>query len=461
MNETLTLSERDQMRIRTLNRFLEGSLSGREAAEQLGVGVRQLRRLVAGYRVGGAAAIPHRNRGRSPAHTTPDAVRARVVALSQTTYTGTNDSHFRELLAEREGIALSLSTVQRIRRAAQEASPRQRRPAQHRQRRERRVQEGSLLQIDGSPHAWLEERGPRLTLLAAIDDATGTIAGAVWRLQEESEGYLALLEQIVTHHGCPAAVYHDRSSIFVHHDHERETIAEQLAGERETRQVARAFRQLGIASITAHSPQAKGRVERLFNTLQDRLVVALRLATATTQAEASVVLAAYLPRFNAQFGVPAADAGRAYHPVPTGVALRQVCCRIERRVVANDDTISFAGERLQLLPGTGRPSYVRATIEIRRHLDGTRSLWHDGREVAWQPASADPRVQRATAGVGNRARPSAAPVAVFNLDADQRAGLAPAPPPLVPTPCKPPRKRSTWNGRFDPPTADIITDQRG
>jgi len=149
-----------------------------------------------------------------------------------------------------------------------------------------------LLQLDGSPHASLEGRGPRLTLLAAIDDATGTIAGAVWRAQEDSLGSLALLAQIVTEHGCPEAVDHDRSGIFVPHDHERETVAEQLTGEREPRQVGRAFAALGIASIPAHSPQAKGRIERLFTTVQDRLVVERRLAGAHTHAEAAAVLAA-------------------------------------------------------------------------------------------------------------------------------------------------------------------------
>lgn len=448
MNETLTLTDRDQQRLRTVNHVLEGTLTGQEAADVLGVGVRQLRRVVARYRCEGAAAIPHHNRGRAPGHTIPAHVRDQIVTLSQTTYAGANDSHLRDLLAEREGIDLSLSTIQRIRRAADETSPRQRRPAQHRQRRERRAQEGMLLQIDGSPHAWLEDRGPRLTLLAAIDDATGTIAGAVWRAQEDSDGYLALLEQLVTQHGCPEAVYHDRSGIFVHHAHERETVAEQLAGERDPRQVARAFRQLGIASIIAHSPQAKGRVERLFNTLQDRLVVELRLAQATTHAEADAVLAAYLPRFNARFGVPAATPGRAYHPIPAGVVLRQVCCRIERRVVANDDTVSFAGDWLQLLPGTGRASYVKATVEIRQHLDGTQSLWHEERELAWRPAPSDPRAQRPTRAPGRR-EPSSVPTpTTFNFDAEERATLAPAPTPPDTTPTPPPKKRSTWNGPF-------------
>jgi len=420
----------DQIRVMTLNRVLDGALTGVDAAEQLGVSVRQVRRLLAAYRAEGAAAIPHGNRGRPPAHAVAAAVRERVAVLSRTTYAGTNDSHFRDLLAEREGIALSLSTVRRIRRTAGEPSPRQRRPPAHRQRRERRPQAGMLLQFDGSPHAWLEDRGPWLTLLAAIDDATGSIAGAVWREREDSLGYLALLEQIVTTHGRPEAVYHDRSGIFVHHAHDRETLGEQLAGEREPRQVERAFAELGIAAITAHSPQAKGRVERLFNTLQDRLVAELRLAGAATQAEAAAVLVDYLPRFNAAFAVPAARAGSAYRPLAAGPDLRRVCCLKERRVVANDDTIPLDGQRLQLLPGRDRLTYVRATVEVCRHLDGTVSLWHGERELAWQPAPADARALRGErAAAGGRARP---PAAAFNLEAADRADLAPPPPPAPP-----------------------------
>lgn len=422
------MSPRDQIRVMTLNRVLAGALTGMEAAEQLGLSERQLRRLLAAYRKEGAAAIPHRNRGRPPSHTVAGAVRERVVALSRTTYAGTNDSHFRDLLEEREGIVLSLSTVRRIRRAVGEPSPRQRRAPIHRQRRERRPQEGMLLQIDGSPHDWLAGRGPHLTLLAAIDDATGRVAGAVWREQEDSLGYLLLLEQIVTTVGRPEAVYHDRSGIFVPHDHERETLAEQLAGERLPRQVGRALAELGIASITAQSPQAKGRVERLFGTLQDRLVAELTLAGATTQAEATAVLTMFVPRFNHRFGVPPADPGLAYRPLPMDMAVRQVCCLKHRRPVANDDTVAFAGGRLQLLPGRERLTYVRATVEVRQHGDGTLSVWYGDRELAWRPAPPDARVLR------GRPPPGAAPTG-FDLFAEDRADLAPAPsapPPRAP-----------------------------
>ncbi|MDQ3224076.1 MAG: integrase, partial [Gemmatimonadota bacterium] len=235
------MSTRDQLRVMTLHRVVEGALSGVEAAAQLNRSIRQVWRLLVAYRVEGMGSIPHGNRGRPPAHTVPSAVRARVVELSRTIYAGTNDSHLRDLLAEREGIVLSRSSVRRMRRAVGETSPRQRRAPAHRQRRERRPQIGMLLQLDGSPHAWLEERGPRLSLLAAIDDATGAIAGAVWRAQEDRLGYVELLAQVVTRHGRPETVYHVRSGIFVHHAHARETMAEELAGERVPRQVGRAF----------------------------------------------------------------------------------------------------------------------------------------------------------------------------------------------------------------------------
>ena len=379
------MTERDQVRVLTLNRVLEGALTGGQAAEQLGLSVRQVRRALAAYREQGAAAIPHRNRGRPPAHATAPEVRARVVELSRTVYAGTNDSHFRDLLAEHEGIDLSVSTVRRIRRAAEEASPRQRRPPAHRQRRERRPREGMLLQLGASDHDWLEGRGPRLTLLAAVDDATGQIAGALWRAEEDGHGYLALLAQIVAAQGRPEAVYHDRSGIFVRHDHEAETLAEQLAGERAPRQVGRALAELGLASVVARSPQGKGRVERLFGTLQDRLVAELRLAGAATMAEAAAVLAAFVPRFNRAFGCPPAVAEPAWRPLAPGMDLRQVCCFKHRRVVAADDTVQFEGQRLQLLPGRGRLTYARAAVEVRQHLDGALSVWHGERELAWRP----------------------------------------------------------------------------
>jgi transposase len=326
MRETVILSGMEQQRLVVLNRVLMGDLTAAEAAAALGLSVRHVRRILAAYRKEGAAALAHGNRGRTPAHALDPMLGQRVIALAQTRYRGLNDTHLSEMLAEEEGIILSRSAVRRLRLAAGLARPRQRRPPTHRRRRERKAQAGMLLQLDASPHAWLEERGPRLSLLAAIDDATGTVPAAVFREQEDAAGYLELLYQVVTTVGVPEAVYHDRHGIFRRPPPERETLAEQLAGEREPTQVERALRELGIASITAHSPQAKGRIERLFGTLQDRLVAELRLAGATTRAEAKALLAVSLPRFNARFAVPAAVLAPAYRALPAHTDPWQVCC---------------------------------------------------------------------------------------------------------------------------------------
>lgn len=326
MRETLTLTTQEQTRLLVLNRVLTGQLTAAQAAELLQLSVRLVRRIIAAYRKEGAAALSHGNRGRRPAHALAPALRAQVAELARTRYAGCNDQHLAELLAEREGLSLSRSTVRRIRQAAGLSSTRTRRSPAHRRRRARQPQEGLLLQLDASPHAWLETRGPRFTLVAAIDDATGQVPSAHFRQQEDAHGYFQLLEQMVTTVGVPVAVYHDRHGIFLRSSREPETLAEQLAGRRALTQFGRLLAELGITSIAAHSPQAKGRVERLFGTFQDRLVSDLRLADARTLAEANRGLATFLPRFNARFAVPAAEPGRAYRPLPEGVDRQTLFC---------------------------------------------------------------------------------------------------------------------------------------
>src|SRR3989304_5472912 len=222
--ERVTLNQKEQKRLMVLNRVGGGRLGGREAADILGLSVRQVRRLLAGYRVDGAAALAHGNRGRKPWHARDDGVRRSVVELASTTYAGFNTQHFTEMLAEKERIALSRSTVRRTLGAAGLKSPRKRRAPKHRSRRERCPQEGRMLQIDGSPHDWLEGRGSQLTLVGAIDDATGKVPYAVFREQEDSQGYFLLLEGIVAREGIPLSLYHDRHSIFEHTENGQESL---------------------------------------------------------------------------------------------------------------------------------------------------------------------------------------------------------------------------------------------
>ena len=287
--ETVTLTQTEQRRVHVLARVQHGILGAKEAAALLGFSLRHLRRLLARWRQQGLAALAHGNRGRPSPRRVSDTIRTRVLTLARTRYAGANDHHLTELLREREGLRLSRQTVQRLLRAAGIGSPRTRRPPRHRRRRERIPQAGLLIQMDGSQHPWLEDRGPRLVLLAAIDDATGRVLAAVFRREEDAQGYFLLLRQLIRRYGLPCAAYTDRHGIFHRDPRTPMSVAEQLADRPESTQVGRALQELGIRWIPARSPQAKGRIERLFGTFQDRLVVELRLAHASTLAQAQRV----------------------------------------------------------------------------------------------------------------------------------------------------------------------------
>src|SRR6266700_5382984 len=247
MRETITLNTQEQKRVMVLNRLLVGQLTAAEAAVLLKLSERQVRRLCAAYRKEGAAALAHGNRDRKPIQTISEEVRRQVIELATTTYAGCNYQHLRDLLAERDGITLSRASVRRIGLPAGIGSPRKQRRRQHRRRRARYGQEGMLVQIDGSRHAWLGDRGPWLSLLAAIDDATGKLAAAVFREEEDAAGYFLLVQQMLEQHGRPLALYHDRHGIFARTSRatEADTLAEQLAGKQDPTQFGRRHGRIG------------------------------------------------------------------------------------------------------------------------------------------------------------------------------------------------------------------------
>jgi transposase len=309
----LTLTTQEQNRLQVLNGVLTRAWSVKTAASILGLSERQVWRLLAAYREEGAAALAHGNRGRLPANVITAFIREQIIAVARERYQGVNHTHLAELLAEREGLTLSRATVRRLLVSAGLPSPRHRRPPRHRARRQRMPQEGMLLQVDGSHHAWLEDRGPVLTLLLAIDDATGMAAHALFQSGETTQGYLLLMQGVLKRHGIPLALYSDRHVALVRSGGAFEQVP---LTQRKPTQFGRALRELGVTQIFALSPEAKGRVERANGTFQDRLVAELRLAGAATLEEANAVLAAFLPRFNTRFGVPPAEVGAAYRPVP-------------------------------------------------------------------------------------------------------------------------------------------------
>ena len=385
----LMLSQREEARLVVLNKVLEREMSVREASGVLGVSERHGWRLLAAYRRKGAGALAHGNRGRQPGHTILPDIKARVQELVRGRYSGFNHCHLTELLEEREGLKLSCSTVRRILLQSGMSSPRKRRAPRHRSRRQRYPQQGMLLQIDGSHHDWLEGRGPELSLVGAIDDATGEVPHALFRLEEDTQGYFRLLEHIVATHGIPLAIYRDRHSIFETAPKHQESLEEQLAGEREPTQFGRLLGELGIASIPSNSPQGRGRIERLWGTFQDRLVSELRLARAQNMAQANQVLAGFLPRYNHRFMVPATQPGSAYRLTPPGFIPEEVFCLKYQRTVGSDNVARFKCRRLQIQPGIDRASYARARVTVHERFDGTLAVYYKGQNLPATEAPPD------------------------------------------------------------------------
>ena len=384
----LTLTTGEQTRLYIINTVLERRTSVAEAAQLLGVSERHTWRLLAAYREEGAAAIAHGNRDRLPSNTTSQAVQARVVALARERYLGVNHTHLTELLAEREEITLSRSTVRRLLVSAGLASHRHRRPPCHRYRRARMPQEGMLVQVDGSHHRWLEERGPWLTLLLAIDDATGTVPYALFREQEDTEGYFRLIKGIIQQKGIPLALYSDRYFVFCYSRPANGAGGASIIDREKPTQFGRAMRELGVTQVFAHSPEAKGRIERANGTFQDRLVAELRLANACTLEEADTILHEFLPRFNERFSVPATQPELSYRQADPGLDVNGVLCFKERRRVAKDNTIRYHGQTLQLFPGPERTSYARAHVEVQKRLDGRLLVYYQGKILT--PGEAPP-----------------------------------------------------------------------
>ena len=393
--ETIILDARAQHRLFVLNHVLSGGLTAPEAARVLHLSVRQVRRLLRGYRDDGSAGLVHGNRARTPAHRIPDVVRERIVELATTTYAGVNHAHLAELLAEREDLLVAERTLRRILAEASVRPVRTRRSPRHRSRRERMARAGLLLQTDGSRHRWFGPEFPFATLVGTIDDATSQVTGGTFRAAEDAAGYFTAFAQTAEEFGLPGAVYSDRHGIFIVERNRPPTLAEQLTGRRSLTQVGRALDDAGVGWIGARSPEAKGRVERLWGTLQDRLVTELRLAGITTIEAANAFLPGFLIRHNKRFAVAAADPLPAWRPWPDGLTAASVLCFHYPRRVARDATVSWGPGALSLPPRRDGRSWAGRTVVLEERLDGSLWVRHDGEHYPLAEAPAAPTLLRA------------------------------------------------------------------
>ena len=307
-----------------------------------------------------------------------------------------------------------------------------------------------LLQVDGSHHAWLEQRGPRFALLLAVDDATGTAVHALFRPVEDARGYFLLLEEIVRRCGIPLALYSDRHGVF-------KASSDGRRGLKVATQFARAMRELGITQIFARSPQAKGRVERAAGTFQDRLVTELSDASASTIAESQIVLERFLPRFNARFRVPAAEPEVAYRPLDRALPLASILGFRHTRTVARDNTVKYHWRTLQLLPSPQRPSYAGARVDVLERPGGELAVRHQGETIPSRLApprsgvlrkrrselALDPALDRIALGLGAGVAPPGRlelPAAANGTAVDGASPRARVKPPHPPTP----RQQARW-----------------
>jgi transposase len=372
----LRVSQKEIHRMHVVRLTLEGRESVGRGAKLLGISPRQMKRLRRKMRERGDRGLAHGNRGKPARNKIASEKIKKVIALARGRYQGLNDTHLTEKLKEKEEINLSRPTVRGILRQAGIAAVKKRGVKRHYKRRERKAQAGALVLWDGSPHRWFGEKPGEWTLMAVIDDATGALLCGVFALQEDAQSYLICLKQMLLDKGIPLAIYMDRHGIFRRND-DHWTVEEQLAGEQTPTQVGQALKALGIEPIFALSPQAKGRVERLFNTLQDRLVQELRLAGISTPEPATAFLnGSFKADFNTRFAKPAKQSQAAWRPVPKGLDLDRICSFLYQATVGNDNAVRLGGIILDIPAGPRRRGYAKARVEVRQLLDGRWRVYY-------------------------------------------------------------------------------------
>src|SRR6266852_2609155 len=355
--ETFSMSRKEVPRAGLLKAALAGRITNAQGATALGVSVRQFRRLKKRFRERGTPGLLHALRGRPGNRRLAPQAREQIAGLMTTTYAGFNDVHLTEKLREVHQLVVSRSAVRQVRLALGRPATRRRSAPQHRSRRPRKPALGQLAQLDASPFAWFEDRAPPPPP------------------HEDLHGYVAVLDRTCRTYGLPLELYGDRLNVFARHD-PHWTLAEELQGHQDPTHFGRMLQALGIGFIRAHSPQAKGRIERLWGTLQDRLTSELRLRGISTLEGSNAFLPEFLADFTRRFAQPPADATPAWRPVPRDLA-DLLSCRYQR-TVARDNTVHLGARWVQIPRGPRGRSYAGCQVEVRERLDGhLRVVYHD------------------------------------------------------------------------------------
>lgn len=391
--EKIILTKAELKKVLVVEKMIDGQMTNNEGAAVLGLTTRQVIRLKQIYQREGAEGLAHKNRGRKPKHALPEKVRAQVVELYSTKYQGSNNCHFAELLEEHESLKLSSSSVRRILLHKRVKHVKQRRRSKAHQPRRRKPQAGMLWQTDATSYAWLEDRAPAFTLHAAIDDATGIVVGAVFRPTECREGYSLVMQQGIKKYGLPLGLYSDRHTIF-RSPNENLTLEQELAGQiKPLSHFGKAIAELHIEHIKAVTPQAKGRVERLWATLQDRLVIELRLLGVMTLEQANEALPRLLKKHNAKFAVKPQEAESAYLKFDKKlINLDHVFTVRELRQLGTGNTLSYKAKIYTFAEPCAVRFDVKSIVEVRQTLSGQLLVWHNGQAFALKETQKSMRI---------------------------------------------------------------------
>jgi transposase-like protein len=379
--DKVLMSVKELRRLSVIHQVMEKKLKQKEAGRLLDLTDRQIRRIVSRVQVEGDVGLAHRSRGKRSNHAIDQQKKTDILRLYTKQYSDFGPTLAAEKLGERDGIGISDETLRRwLLKAGITHFRRRSRP--HRQWRERKRHRGEMIQMDGSHHDWLEGRGPACVLMGYIDDASNRVYARFY----EYEGTIPAMDSFkryIRRDGIPLSVYLDKHSTYK--AWAEPTIAEQLAGRKPKSQFERALEELGVAVIHADSPQAKGRVERLFGTFQDRLIKEMRLANVCNLDDANRFLSGYLPIYNRRFSVKAAEGADLHRPIPAGLKLDDILCIRTERALRNDFTVAHNKALYQVHDHIGAASVI-----VEERLDGTLRILHQGRRLQYQPISARP-----------------------------------------------------------------------
>jgi hypothetical protein len=380
--DIIIMKRKELKRLHVIQKTISKGIKQKEAGELLRICDRQVRRIVRRVREEGEEGVIHRSRGRRAHNATEEKTKARVLWLCETKYNGFGPTLVSEKLFENEKIKKSDETLRKwMITAGMWQEKRKRR--KHRRWRERKSYRGEMVQMDGSHHDWLEGRGPRLVLMGYIDDADNKAYGRFY----EYEGTIPAMDSFkryIRKKGIPQSVYFDNHNTYK--SPRKATIEEELENRNPMSQFERALSELEVNFIHAQSAPAKGRVERLFRTFQDRLVKELRLANAKTQEEANKVLDRFLPKFNKRFSIRPNKKESLYRPIPKGLDLDKILCKQTKHVLRNDFTVAHDKELYQVLDKTNARE-----VEVQERVNGQMLIVHKQRRLRYKKIEQRPK----------------------------------------------------------------------